>query len=119
MVFCYSRVSENVNNMRTNYNPSFSGLKNISSLLPKILGEIDDTYSKQPGRILKAWPEIIGPRLASMTEASFLKKGVLLVKVKNSALYSLLQQHEKKRLLNALQEKFSKEAVCNIVFRLG
>ena len=105
--------------MRKKFNPSFSGLQKISALLPMILDEIEDTYSKQPGRILNTWPEIIGPKLALLTEASFLKKGVLLVKVKNSALYSLLQQHEKKRLLNALQEKFSKEAVCNIVFRLG
>ena len=105
--------------MRKSGNLTFSGLQKISVLLPAMLDEIDESYCRRPGRILQAWPEIIGPRLAPMTEASFLKKGVLLVKVKNSALYSLLQQHEKKRLLNALQEKFSKEAVCNIVFRLG
>ena len=105
--------------MRKNIDPTSSCLRPISRVLSQIMVEIEDTYSRQPNRVLQAWPEIIGPKLAQLTEASFLKKGTLLVKVKNSALYSLLQQHEKHRLLNTLQERFSKETVRNIVFRLG
>ena len=54
-----------------------------------------------------------------MTVAVSLIEGVLTVRVKNATLYSLLVQHEKERLLKALQKKFSKGAVCQLVFKVG
>ena len=91
----------------------------LDSLLPEILHSIDTAYNKQPRRVLQAWPEIIGQKLAPMTVAVSLIEGVLTVRVKNATLYSLLVQHEKERLLKALQKKFSKGAVCQLVFKVG
>lgn len=69
--------------------------------------------------ILSAWPEIIGPRLAGMAEACAFNDGVLLVKVKNSTLYSLLSQSDKPKLINTLRQKFPNVSIKNIVFRIG
>jgi len=93
--------------------------KKIQQLLPRILDEIGRAQKMRPDLILAAWPEVIGAKLAPMTEAVSFHEGVLLVKVKNATLYSLLAQHEKFRLLKSLQEKFPKVEIRNIIFRIG
>lgn len=102
-----------------NYNGTQSPIKEIKKIVPFLMNSIDKKYTKQPKRILDMWPEIIGEKLAHMTEAEKFDDGVLTIKVKNSTLYSLLIQNEKERLLKVLQKKFSKEAIHNIVFRIG
>lgn len=69
--------------------------------------------------MIKAWPELIGKKLAPFTEVDRFEEGVLVVKVKNATLYSLLSQHEKLRLLNLLQKHFSKQMVRDLIFRVG
>ncbi len=96
-----------------------SPAKKIQQLLPKILDEIGRMQKMRPDLILAAWPEVIGAKLAPMTEAVSFHESVLLVKVKNATLYSLLAKHEKFRLLKNLQEKFPKVEIRNIIFRIG
>lgn len=96
-----------------------SPAKKIQHLLPRVLEEIGRVQKMRPDLILAAWPEVIGPKLAPMTEAVSFHEAVLLVKVKNTTLYSLLVQHEKFRLLKSLQEKFPKVEIRNIIFRIG
>lgn len=93
--------------------------KNLSDLLPKILGSIGALHRDRPDLILAAWPDIIGPKLAPMAKAVGFDNGVLTVKVSNSTLYSLLSQHERGRLLKCLREKFPSVGVKNIHFRIG
>ena len=52
------------------------------------------------------------------TAVSFVE-GILIVRVRNSSLYSLLVQHERNRLLAVLRKKFPAVTIRNIVFRLG
>lgn len=99
--------------------PTVPQAKKIQHLLPKMLEEIGRAQKMRPDLILAAWPEVIGAKLASMTEAVSFHNAVLLVKVKNATLYSLLAQHEKFRLLKSLQEKFPKVEIRNIIFRIG
>jgi hypothetical protein len=93
--------------------------KQLKDLLPKVLGHIGAMHRDRPDLILAAWPQIIGEKLASMTRAVSFEKNILVVKVSNSSLYSLLSQHERGRLLKSLREKFPSIEIKNIHFRIG
>ncbi len=93
--------------------------KEIAKLLPEVLTKISANFQERPDLVLLAWPELIGEKLAPMTQPLSFTEGVLTVKVKNSSLYSLLVQHERKKLLKKLQERFPSIAIRNINFRLG
>jgi hypothetical protein len=88
-------------------------------LLPSVLAKVGEVYQQRSDLILAMWPEIIGERLATMTQAISFSEGVLVVKVKNSTLHSLLSQNEKLRILNLLRQKFPHAEIKNINFRIG
>lgn len=98
--------------------PQLTG-KVVAEMLPEILQEISLQAEKRPDLVLAAWPEIIGPKFANMAQAVQFFEGQLFVKVNNSTLFALLQQHERPRLLKALQTKFPKIEIRNIVFRMN
>lgn len=93
--------------------------KAISDLLPSILQRMGEACQERPDLVLAAWPEVIGNQLAPMAKAVSFQEGVLVVKVANSTLYSLLSQHEKSKLLQRLRNQFPKVTIRNIIFRIG
>ena len=93
--------------------------KVLSELLPQVMGKIQKAVKLSPELVLQVWPSVLGETMAPMTQAVSFKEGILLVKVKNSSLYSLLEQHEKPRLVSAMQKKVPAANIRNIVFRLG
>ena len=93
--------------------------KHLKDLLPSALREIEGRRSERPDKILAGWALVADAQWSKMTQACSFEKGVLMVKVKNAALYSLLVQQEKINLLRKLQEKFPEVAIKNIVFRIG
>ncbi len=93
--------------------------KHLRDLLPSVLRNIEERKKERPDLILAGWSEIIEEKWRRMTQAVSFEKGVLMVKVKNAALYSLLVQQEKQKLLSKLQEKFPEVELKNIVFRIG
>jgi len=97
----------------------FSTNKTLKNFLPQLLIDIEKNYLKNPNLIMNFWPKIIGKKLSSMTEVTSFENKVLYVLVKSSTLYSILKLHEKKRLLHLMQEKFSKDVIKNIVFKIG
>lgn len=96
-----------------------SSFRHLADLLPVVFQDICRHYQYRPDLIVAAWPEILSPQLAPMTEALSFYQGVLTVKVKNATLYSLLVHYEKNRLLKSLKEKFPKTEIKNIHFRLA
>jgi hypothetical protein len=90
--------------------------KNISDLLPSVLKDIREKNGQQSEEVFHYWLELIGEKMASLTEPISFEEGVLTVKVKSSTLYSLLCYHERPRLMKRLQEKFS---IRNLLFRIG
>lgn len=102
-----------------NYDGTRITTHKVSELLPGVLEQIGEVYNERPDLILSSWPIIIGPQLASMTEAVAFNDGVLVVKVKNSTLHSLLSQKDKPRILSSLRNKFPKVNIKNIMFRIG
>ncbi len=90
----------------------------ICDLLPLVLGEIGRIYEQNGEWILAKWPEIIGP-YAEMTQAVSFSEGVLVVKVKNSTLYSLLSRNDKYSLVASLRKAFPRTEIKTIHFRMG
>lgn len=93
--------------------------KKLKDLLPQVLAEISKSYQERPDLLLAGWPDVIGEKLAPMTQALSFNEGILTVKVKNSTLHSLLVQHEKPKLLKRLRERFPSSGIRNIIFRIG
>lgn len=93
--------------------------RRMTDVLPYVLAKIGEVYHQRADLILAMWPEIIGPRLAEMTQAVSFVDGVLLVKVKNSTLHSLLSQNDKMRLVNLLRQRFPRVEIKTICFRIG
>ena len=91
----------------------------VGDLLSSALSSLSHIYQDRGDLILAAWPEVIGPKLAGMTQAVSFREGVLTVKVRNSTLHSLLSCHDKNKILAALKQKFPKTLIQNIVFRIG
>jgi len=93
--------------------------RQVGFLLENALTEIREVYQDRPDLVLAAWPEVIGPQLAAMTQAISFNEGILVVKVKNSTLHSLLSQRDKPKVLNSLRQKFPRMNIRGIAFRIG
>jgi hypothetical protein len=103
---------------RTNRN--FDGIeptgKKIGDLLPQILAGLSRPKEAERDSLFSFWFSLLETQAAGLTQPVSWKNGVLTIKVKSATLYALLCQHEKPRLLKALQGRFS---VQSIVFRVG
>lgn len=93
--------------------------RKFSELLPKVLDSIQSKFKDRPDLILASWPSIIGAKLAPMTQAIEFSDGILTIKVKNSSLYSLLETHEKSKLLAKMRSQFPNVLIKAINFRMG
>ncbi len=93
--------------------------RHMTHLLPKVLASIEKSFHQQKQSVAAFWPEIIGSKLAPMTEVVSVCDGLLVVKVKNSTLLSLLSRHEKGRILRLLQTRCPGAEIKNIHFRIG
>lgn len=102
-----------------NYDGTAMTSHHVSDVLTRVLSDIGDVFQGRPDLVVSAWSEIVGPQLAGMTKAVSFIEGVLTVKVKNSTLYSLLNQNDKPRMLGLLRQKFPKMPIKTIVFRIG
>ena len=102
-----------------NYNGTQPTSRRVADLLSSALSKLRENCQERPDLLLASWPEIIGPKHAPMTQAVSFCEGVLTVKVKNSALHSLLSRHDKHRILAAIQQRFPKANIQNIVFRIA
>lgn len=93
--------------------------RSLGDLLPLVMREIGEIYKERGDLVLAAWPQVIGEKLASMTQAVSFESGVLFVKVSNSTLFSLLSRQDKPELLKNLRAKFPNTSIKTIVFRMG
>jgi len=99
-----------------NYDGTAKTSKSLSDLLPHILQEIRVLAVQPTDEIFLFWRELIGDKMGPLTEPVSYIDGVLVVKVKSQALYALLCQHERPRLLRQLEQKFS---VRGLTFKIG
>lgn len=90
-----------------NYSGTQNPAKPIQELLPEIIASISKRSNEEREAIFHYWTTLLGEQMARLTEPVSWLDEVLTVKVKSATLYSLLQQHEKARLLEKLRERFS------------
>lgn len=100
-------------------NPTQISNKHLKDLLNTALTEIKTTQIIRPDQVLRAWNRIIDPNWTHMTEAISFEKGVVMINVKNTALYSFLVQVEQYKLLQRLRQECPHIEIKNIVFRIG
>jgi len=112
-------VNKPYNRTPKNYDGTHPTTHHLKELLPNILSHIGKVYEQRPDLVLAAWPDIIGSKLALMTQAISFIDGVLVVKVKNSTLHSLLSQNDKPRILSKLRQRFPRVFIKTITFRIG
>ena len=93
--------------------------REIKHLLPQILNGICTKLHENPTQISSVWKKIVGDKIARFTKVIEFNEGALKVKVDNSTLYSLLVEHEKQRLLKALQKRLPKLRIKTLLFRIG
>ncbi len=93
--------------------------RHIQDVLPSVLRQIEMRKDERPDLVLAGWNEVIAEKWRPMTEAISFEKGTIVVKVKNTTLYSILVQQEKPNLLQKLKKKFPDADIKNIVFRIG
>jgi hypothetical protein len=99
-----------------NYKGVENPAKKMADLLPDMLAEVGRKRGDRSEEIFSFWKELMGEKMAPLTEPISFADGILTVKVKSSTLYSLLVTQERPRLLGRLQEKFS---IRNLAFRAG
>jgi Dna[CI] antecedent, DciA len=112
-------VSKVASRIPENYNGTQPTSHHVGVLLAAALAKLNGKCQERPDLLLEAWPEVIGPKQASMTQAVSFCDGILTVKVKNSTLHSLLSRHDKGRILTAIRQRFPKANIQNIVFRIA
>ncbi len=93
--------------------------KLLKNIVPNLFNDVKSKYLKNPNFIINYWPKLVGKKLAPMTKAVSFENKTLFVLVKSSTLLSILKTQEKKRLLDLMQDRFSKDAIKNIVFKMG
>lgn len=93
--------------------------RHVKELLPSFLDKVHQHVKNNSALVLASWPSIIGPQLAPMTQAVSFDEGVLVVKVKNSTLYSLLIRHDKPKLFKKMKLQFPNLKLKDIVFRIA
>jgi Dna[CI] antecedent, DciA len=91
----------------------------VKNLLNDFKRNIQITKTCNSKEIFEKWPEIIGYKFAKWTVPMTFENNVLKIKVISSALYSLLVNYEKKRLLKVLQTSFPDASIKDIKFLIG
>lgn len=94
--------------------------RQLKDLAKRYLAHLQQKMEAKPQEILEAWPRVIGPSFAAMTQAVRFEEGVLYVKVRNSSLLSLLHSpSERGRLVEALRTEIPDVDIKDISFRIG
>ncbi len=109
------------NHRRTpkDYDGSQLTTHHLGSVAAAVLRDVASTLRERPDLVLSAWPRIIGPTLSTMTEAVSFINGIVLVKVKNQTLFSLLGQRDKPKILKTLRQQLPNTLIRDIVFRMN
>jgi len=102
-----------------NYDGTGATGKDIRDLFGLVLENLNVSDFAQKEEVFKAWFAIIGTNFELLAVPISLENGVLAIQVKSSILHDRLRNVERPKLLQQMQERFSKTVVQNIIFRIG
>jgi predicted nucleic acid-binding Zn ribbon protein len=89
----------------------------LSSILPEVLKEFGLEKKAMNYSVLTSWEEIVGPKVAAVTKAERLERGVLTVKVANSVWRYELTLHSKS-ILQKIATQYGPGVVTEIHWKL-
>lgn len=90
----------------------------------ELIGEVIQEFLKQrrldgpinEQRLLKAWPEVLGPNIQAYTSSLYIKNKTLFVSISSSVLrHDLLLS--KQQIIESLNRHVGVEVISDIVFR--
>lgn len=90
-------------------------METLSGILEPFLRDLGIEKSIRQYRAVGLWPEIVGERIASVTEARDLQRGKLFVTVKKDVWRHELIYH-KSEIINKINERLGECQVQDIVF---
>ncbi len=103
--------------MKKPWDPGFKRNKSTSTV-GEAMGDMLKAYKIErkfsQTAVLKGWDDLVGPVIAKRTTKVYFNKNVLVVQIDSAPLRSELN-YNKTKLLQALQNKFGREIVANLL----
>lgn len=93
-------------------------MKEIGEIIEQLLKKKNMWHLVQEYSLIDEWENIVGKRIASVTRARSISRGVLKVNVADST-WSYHLNLLKPRLIKKLNEHAEKKAVTDIIFQIG
>ena len=91
----------------------------MSKIVPGVMKRLGLEQRLQQSQILYLWTEIVGSDIAKHAHPASLSKGILKVAVDHPIWLQELSRYHKKLLIQKIKERVGKNAVRDIVFRIG
>ncbi len=90
-------------------------MKALEQFLNRLIKELGYEKRLEYQRLLDAWPQVVGERIADVSKAERIQNGVMVVKVESPVWRNELAL-EKERILRLIQEKTGSKAIVDIRF---
>jgi len=91
----------------------------LSSRVHEVLGGLGlgDQFTEQ--ELTEAWRDLVGDFLASHSRPGSMHNDVLEIRLLQPSMLYMLEREQKPLLLNKLQQRFGKERIRDVKFRIG
>lgn len=96
--------------------PPSSQPQSLSSVLADLVDRYGYRERLDAARAVEAWPTVVGPAIAGVTEQVWMRDGVLHVKIRSSAWRHQLQ-FQRPQWRARMNEHLNSEVVDEVVFR--
>ena len=96
--------------------PSSSQPQSLASVLSELVDRYGYRERLDAARAVEAWPEVVGPAIAGVTEQVWMRHGALHVKIRSSAWRHQLQ-FQRAEWRARMNEHLKAEVVDEVVFR--
>ena len=90
-------------------------MKALEQFLNRLIKELGYEKRLEYQRLLDAWPQVVGERIAGVSKAERIQNGVMVVKVESPVWRNELAL-EKEHILRLIQEKTGSKAIVDIRF---
>ena len=87
----------------------------LKTVLERTLKETGSQEMVTQGKAITLWPKVVGKEISKVTEATYLKKGVIFVKTENPAWRNELI-FQKEEIINKINSLLKKKIIKDIRF---